>query len=76
MEEKLTVKKNDFTDDKLGNLCKNAVELINYSRSVVMKEVNLLQLMTYFTLGKWIVEVQQDGESRAQYGIKDIKYTI
>lgn len=62
MEENLTMKK---IDDELDNLCKNAVELINYSRSVVLKEVNLLQLMTYFTLGKWIVEVQQDGESRA-----------
>lgn len=70
MEENLTMKKADFTDDKLDNLCKNAVELINYSRSVVLKEVNLLQLMTYFTLGKWIVEVQQDGESRAKYGKK------
>lgn len=70
MEEKLTMGKADFTEDKLYNLCKNAVELINYSRSVVLKEVNLIQLMTYFTLGKWIVEVQQDGESRAQYGKK------
>ena len=67
MEENLTMKK---IDDELDNLCKNAVELINYSRSVVLKEVNLLQLMTYFTLGKWVVEVQQDGESRAQYGKK------
>lgn len=70
MEEELTMEKADFTEDKLNNLCKNAVELINYSRSVVLKEVNLIQLMTYFTLGKWIVEVQQDGESRAQYGKK------
>lgn len=70
MEKNLTMKKDDSIDDKLDNLCKNAVELINYSRSVVLKEVNLLQLMTYFTLGKWIVEVQQDGESRAKYGKK------
>lgn len=26
--------------------------------------------MTYFTLGKWIVDVQQDGEERAKYGKK------
>ncbi|WP_418752172.1 PDDEXK nuclease domain-containing protein [Frisingicoccus sp.] len=70
MEERLTIEMDDFTEEKLDNLCKNAVELINYSRSVVLKEVNLIQLMTYFTLGKWIVEVQQDGESRAQYGKK------
>jgi hypothetical protein len=57
-------------EDKLDILCKNAVELINYSKSVVVKEVNLIQLMTYFTLGKWIVEVQQEGEERAKYGNK------
>ena len=67
MEEKLIKMQTDFSEDKLNDLCKNAVELINYSRSVVLKEVNLIQLMTYFTLGKWIVEVQQDGASRAQY---------
>lgn len=70
MEDRLIIEMDDFTEEKLDNLCKNAVELINYSRSVVLKEVNLIQLMTYFTLGKWIVEVQQDGESRAQYGKK------
>lgn len=70
MEEKLMTEQTDFTEDRINNLCKNAVELINYSRSAVLKEVNLLQLMTYFTLGKWIVEVQQEGESRAQYGKK------
>jgi predicted nuclease of restriction endonuclease-like (RecB) superfamily len=57
-------------EDKLDILCKNAVELINYSKSVVVKEVNQIQLMTYFTLGKWIVEVQQEGEKRAKYGNK------
>ncbi len=70
MEDRLTMERADFAEEELDNLCKNAVELINYSRSVVLKEVNLIQLMTYFTLGKWIIEVQQGGESRAQYGKK------
>lgn len=71
MGKKAIIETINFTEDKFNDLCKNAVELINYSRSVVLKEVNYIQLMTYFTLGKWIVEVQQDGESRAQYGKKD-----
>ena len=29
--------------------------------------------MTYYSLGKWIVEVQQEGQERAQYGKKVIK---
>lgn len=32
-----------------------------------------MQLMTYYSLGKWIVEVQQEGQERAQYGKKVIK---
>jgi hypothetical protein len=28
--------------------------------------------MTYFTSGKWIVEVQQEGEKRAKYGNKGL----
>lgn len=42
MGEKLTMENVNFTEDKLDNLCKNAIELIHYSRSVVQREVNLL----------------------------------
>ena len=62
-----------YDEDKLEILCRNAVELVNYSKSVIVKEINLIQLMTYFTLGKWIVEVQQDGKSRAKYGKSVLK---
>ena len=62
-------------EDKLEILCRNAVDLVNYSKSVIAKEVNLIQLMTYFTLGKWIVEVQQNGKSRGKYG-KNILKTL
>lgn len=30
--------------------------------------VNAIQLLTYFTIGKWIVDVQQNGEQKAKYG--------
>ena len=33
----------------------------------------LLQIMTYYSLGRWIVETQQMGEKRAKYGSKVIK---
>lgn len=29
--------------------------------------------MTYYSLGKWIVEVQQNGNERAEYGKQIIK---
>ena len=30
-------------------------------------------LLTYYTIGKWIIEVQQKGETRARYGSQVIK---
>lgn len=39
-------------------LCKNSIELIQYARRLAVKQVNLVQLMTYYTIGRWIVEEQ------------------
>ena len=49
-------------------LCQKAVNLIDRARNTAIREVNLVQLLTYYTLGKWIVEVQQGGSGRAKYG--------
>ena len=57
----------------VDTLCRNSVELIRYARRIVAKQINIVQLMTFYTLGRWIVEVQQHGESRAQYGQQVIK---
>ena len=48
--------------------CQKAVDLIDRARNTAIREVNLVQLLTYYTLGKWIVEVQQGGSGRAKYG--------
>ena len=53
---------------ELKILCQKAVDLIDRARNTAIREVNLVQLLTYYTLGKWIVEVQQGGSSRAKYG--------
>ena len=52
----------------ITSLYRNSVELINYARNISVRQVNMIQLMTFFTLGKWIVEEQQNGENRAKYG--------
>jgi len=46
----------------------NTVGLIQYARGLAVKQVNLIQLMTYYSIGRWIVEEQQEGSSRAKYG--------
>ena len=33
----------------------------------------MVQLMAYYSIGRWIVEEQQQGQSRAQYGKQVIK---
>ena len=53
---------------ELKTLCQKAVDLIDRARNTTIREVNLVQLLTYYTLGKWIVEVQQGGSGRAKYG--------
>ncbi|WP_310603242.1 PDDEXK nuclease domain-containing protein [Anaerosporobacter sp.] len=46
----------------------NTVDLIQYARGLAAKQVNFIQLMTYYSIGRWIVEEQQEGNSRAKYG--------
>lgn len=61
------------SDAELEKLCSDSVELIRYARNIAMRQVNLIQIMTYYSLGKWIVETQQMGQKRAKYGSKVIK---
>ena len=56
------------TKSPIETLCNNSIELINFSRHLVAKQVNMVQLLTFYSLGKWIVDEQQQGESRAKYG--------
>ena len=67
---------NSLTPDTLTGmdaLCRNSIELIQHSRKIAARQLNLVQLMTYYALGRWIVEEQQYGEHRAGYGRKVIK---
>ena len=38
-------------DAELEKLCTDSVELINYARNIVVKHVNIVQIMTYYSLG-------------------------
>ena len=57
---------------EIDELCHNSIELVEYSRKLVSKEVDLIQIMTFYAIGRWIVEVQQHGKQRAGYGKKVI----
>ena len=55
-------------NQSLDMLIAESIELVQYARQITAKQVNLVQLMTYYSLGKWIVEEQQEGKERAKYG--------
>ena len=74
-KDKIVVKDNNNVPAKNGVLLadmdvlyKNSIELIQYARRIAVRQINLVQLMTFYSLGRWIVEVEQQGESRAKYG--------
>lgn len=60
-------------EPSLDVLITNSIELIQYASPLVARQINMVQIMTYYSLGKWIVEVQQEGRERAKYGQKVIK---
>lgn len=55
-------------DADIEKLCIDTVALVEYARNIATQQVNIVQLLTYYSIGKWIVEVQQKGECRAKYG--------
>ena len=82
-KDKIVVKENNNVPAKNGVLLadmdvlyKNSIELIQYARRIAVRQINLVQLMTFYSLGRWIVEVEQQGESRAKYGKQVSHYAI
>ncbi len=61
-----TNENNDISN--IDNLCRNSIKLIRYARNLVSQHINVIELITYYSLGKWIVEEQQNGSERAKYG--------
>lgn len=49
------------------------VDLLQSARNKVMRAVNQTMVMTYFEIGKMIVEEEQNGKKRAEYGKQIIK---
>ena len=39
-------------DINMDKLCQNSIELIKYARNITAKQVNNVQIMTYYSLGR------------------------
>ena len=50
------------------HLLNQAVQLVNAARQFVVRQTNSLMVFTYFHIGKLIVESEQAGKSKAEYG--------
>ncbi len=50
------------------DLLKKAIELVHSARQQVVRQVNLTMVQTYFEIGRMIVEEEQQGKDRAEYG--------
>lgn len=61
--------------NKLQNksLFKQAIDLLHYAKQNVVRQINLTMVHTYFEIGRMIVEEEQGGKKRADYGKKVIK---
>ena len=64
--ELINVESTVITD--MDSLCRNSINLIKYARGLAVQQINIIELMTNYALGRWIVEEQQNGKDRAQYG--------
>ena len=51
-----------------GNIHTGIVELLEAARSAAARSVNALMTASYWEIGRRIVEFEQGGEGRAEYG--------
>lgn len=59
-------------DRNITSICSDIIRIVKYSRNLAIKSINIIQLITYYTIGKWIIEEQKKGEERAEYGKRDL----
>ena len=58
----------DTQDPKLASLLGNLCALIRQARQKVLRTVDTVQVQTCWQVGRHIVEFEQDGARRAEYG--------
>ncbi|MCC6371690.1 MAG: DUF1016 family protein [Bacteroidia bacterium] len=66
-------KKSKPTRVHLSGVVKQAFNLINASRNLVIRQTNTIIVFTYYQLGRLIIENEQGGTDRAAYGKETIK---
>lgn len=67
--------KNDLKKDQQVEdvLFEKISEVINRTRQIVVSAVNTSEVYAKYEIGRYIVEEEQNGEKRAQYGLSILK---
>jgi len=63
-----TLRSNDAHDSQLASLLGTLGELIRQARQKVLRNVDTVQVQTYWQMGRHIVDFEQEGARRAVYG--------
>jgi len=57
-----------ITKSNYNNLIARIAEILNQARTKVVREINKVQVLAYWEIGREIVEFEQKGKVRAEYG--------
>lgn len=63
-------KDKEITTRTYNNLIERIAEILNQARTKVIREINKAQVLAYWAIGREIVEFEQKGKARAEYGKK------
>jgi len=74
MKKKATPKKRFTMNRNLGPLIEQVRTLVQSARRTAVANVNTLQVLTNFGIGRLIVEHEQKGQDRAAYGKETLKH--
>lgn len=59
--------------DNYNNLLESVCNLLTENKQKVIREINRTVLLTYWNIGRYIVEFEQHGSGRAKYGAELLK---
>jgi predicted nuclease of restriction endonuclease-like (RecB) superfamily len=58
----------EITTRNYSNLLEKIAEILSQARTKVFREINRAQVLAYWSIGREIVEFEQKGKTRAEYG--------
>lgn len=62
------MKNKEITTRSYNNLIERIAEILKSARSKVVREINKAQVLAYWEIGREIIEFEQKGKMRAEYG--------